>query len=205
MKSVFAIVLVLMTTLVSGQKEFRIEHTNNGFDVYDGYLKVESVEKNYSNGYDVYVFDEWGVREKIQSVEKGYGDEYVVYTYTDGYKEKSHTIRGYDQYLRELYADSGPDSSPVNVYDVPGEYRSNLGITTLPAAVQPLDYSALDRALQAQYDTWDKERAEMDKIWKRAQEIAVILERGGFSDTEHNKLINELKTLQARLKAMDPD
>jgi hypothetical protein len=44
----------------------------------------------------------------------------------------------------------------VNTYDVNVGYRDNLGRTPLPAAIQPLDFSALDRALQTENEIASK-------------------------------------------------
>lgn len=196
MKTLLFILFTCLTSSAIGQKEFRIETTYNGFDVYDGYRKVESVEKNYSNGYDVFEYNKWGTREKVQSVEKGYGDEYVVYTYAEGYKEKSHTIRGYDQYLRQLYGGTDRVNNSVQVYDVPsGGYIDNLGKTVLPADIKPFDFSEVDNLLAAQ----KRVNAELEKLWIRAQEIAAILTEGGISEAEKTKLINELKAIKVRV------
>lgn len=172
-------------------RNFKVERDLSGdIIIYEGYTKIQSIEKNYYGGYDVYSYES-GWRDKIRSVERGTGDVYNVYSYDGSSKEKISTIRGFDEYLKALYgpSDAGGNQSPVQVYDVKGDYISGLGKTVLPASVQPLDFSALDSYM-------DTKTRLMEADLQRVKQIATILESGTVSESEKKVLIDELKRIK---------
>lgn len=222
MKTIFSILFLCLTSQIDGQTfgiepEFRIERTNGGnINFYSGITLVKQIEKNQSGGYNVYLYSsKWLGRDLVESVEKGIGDEYIVYSYANGYKQKSHSITGYDSYLKQLYPSPDEsrssvkvydvtrsnnsntskeyDSSPVKVYGVnpSNGYIDNLGKTVLPADIKPIDFSEVDRLIAAE----ERETAELQKLYMRALEIASILTKGGISETERTSLLKELKVI----------
>lgn len=173
------------------QSTLRVERTYTGeIEVYDGTTKVQSIEKNYLGGYDLFSYSR-GYREKIKSVEKGVGDEYIVYGFNSFGRYKINAIKGLDSYMQALYGagNNQNPNSPVQVYDVKGGYITDLGKTVLPADVKPLDYSALDSYM-------DTRTKLMEKDLERVKQIAAYLESGKATESEKKVLIDELKRIK---------
>ena len=58
------------------------------------FLKKQTYEKNYNGGYDVYDYDQYGIKQRSGTYEKNYNGGYDVYKYNQyGIKEKVGTIQ----------------------------------------------------------------------------------------------------------------